>query len=303
MKSRLILALTTTALTLGVTACNSTGGGNPLTAPSPTTAAGGAGTVVVGSANFPENVLLASIYSQALQAKGLKVQEKFNIGSREVLFGQVQSGNLTVLSEYNGALLAYLDPKATAATESDVNTALAKALPASLRILNSSAAQEKDSLTVSRSTADRYHLTSITDLAAVAGQFTVGGQPEFESRRKQQFKDVYGLRFKDWKPTSDTTANAISDGTIQVGNVFTTDPRIVQLDLVPLADPKNIFGAQNITPLVNKAEANPTVTNTLNTVSAKLDTAQLVTLMKRVSIDKDDPSTVARKWLKSVGLA
>ncbi|WP_035796224.1 ABC transporter substrate-binding protein [Kitasatospora mediocidica] len=287
------------AIALAATACSSSKS-DPLSGASK--AAGSGSTVTIGSANYPENVLLASIYSQALQAKGVKVDEKFNIGSREVIYGQLQSGNLTVLPEYNGALLQYLDAKATAATSTDVDAALQKALPSSLEILNSSAAEDKDSLTVSQATADKYNLKSITDLTGQAANFTIGGQPEFKSRREQQFKDAYGLTFKDWKPTADTTANALKDGSLQVGDVFTTDPRILQLGLVALTDPKNLFGAQNVTPLVNKAGVNPTVTDTLNAVSAKLDTPGLVALMKKVSIDKDDPSAVAKDWVKANGL-
>ncbi|MFE3874407.1 ABC transporter substrate-binding protein [Kitasatospora sp. NPDC059146] len=316
---RAVLLGTLAALALGATACGSSGSGDPLgggssgsagaTASGSGAASGGSGgaggsggTVVVGSANFPENVLLGSIYSQALKAKGVKVQEKFNIGSREVLYGQLQSGNLTVLPEYNGALLAYLDAKNTAVTTPDVNAALTKALPASLAILDSSPAEDKDSLSVTQETADKYSLKSIADLAAKAGEFTIGGPPEFKTRREQQFKDVYGLTFKEWKPTADTTANALKDGNIQVGNVFTTDPKIVQYKLVPLSDPKNVFGAQNVTPLINKAGVDANATAALNAVSAKLDTAGLTALMKRVSVDKEDPSAVAKDWLKSNGL-
>ncbi|MFI9359659.1 ABC transporter substrate-binding protein [Kitasatospora sp. NPDC053057] len=299
---RAVLLGTLAALALGATACSSSANSsNPLGGGSSASASGG--TVVVGSANFPENVLLGSIYSQALKAKGVKVEEKFNIGSREVLYGQLQSGNLTVLPEYNGALLAYLDAKNTAVTTQDVNAALAKALPSSLTVLDSSPAEDKDSLSVTQETADKYGLKSISDLAAKAGEFVIGGPPEFKSRREQQFKDAYGLTFKEWKPTADTTANALKDGSIQVGNVFTTDPKIVQYKLVPLTDPKSVFGAQNITPLVNKAGVDATATAALNAVSAKLDTAGLTGLMKRVSVDKEDPATVAKDWLKANGLA
>ncbi|MFC8722591.1 ABC transporter substrate-binding protein [Kitasatospora sp. NPDC057198] len=302
------------ALLAGAAACSSSGGSDPLAAKSPAPApsassgASGAGaasgkTVVVGSANFPENVLLASIYSQALQAKGVKVEEKFNIGSREVLYGQLQSGALTVLPEYNGALLGYLDAKSTATGEDAVNAELKAKLPAGLAILDSAAAEDKDSLTVTQETADRLGVKSMADLAGKAQDLVIGGPPEFKSRREQQFKDVYGLTFKEWKPTGDTTANALKDGGIQLGNVFTTDPKIVQLKLVSLEDPKNVFSAQNVTPLVNTAGLDATGTAALNAVSAKLDTAGLTALMKRVAVDKEDPSAVAKSWLKGAGLS
>ncbi|KIQ65021.1 glycine/betaine ABC transporter substrate-binding protein [Kitasatospora griseola] len=295
-------AVAVAVLMLGAAACSSSGGGDPLAAKSPAAQGGSGKTVVVGSANFPENVLLASIYSQALQAKGVKVEEKFNIGSREVLYGQLQSGALTVLPEYNGALLGYLDAKSTATGKDAVNTELAAKLAAGLGILDSAAAEDKDSLTVTQETADRLGVKSIADLAGKAQDLVIGGPPEFKSRREQQFKDAYGLTFKEWKPTADTTANALKDGAVQVGNVFTTDPKIVQLKLVSLNDPKNLFSSQNVTPLVNKAGLDATGTAALNAVSAKLDTAGLTALMKRVAVDKEDPSAVAKDWLKTNGL-
>ncbi|GII61904.1 glycine/betaine ABC transporter substrate-binding protein [Sphaerisporangium krabiense] len=298
-------AAVTVAAVLTLGACGD--GGDPLgtsASVAPTTSgSASAGKVVVGSANFPENVLLASIYSQALQAKGVQVEEKFNIGSREVIIDQIKSGALTVLPEYNGGLLGFIDPKSTAASKDDVNAELKSKLPAELEILDSSAAEDKDSLTVTKEAAAKDGLTTIEDLAKVAKNYVVGGPPEFKKRREAQFKDVYGITFKEWKSTGETTADAIKSGAVQVGNVFTTDPKILINGLVPLQDPKNVFSAQNVTPLVNKAGANDTVRTTLNAISAKLDTNALVDLMKRVAVEKDDPPVVAKDWLTQNGLA
>ncbi|MEV6985679.1 ABC transporter substrate-binding protein [Sphaerisporangium sp. NPDC051017] len=292
-------------LTLG--ACG--GGGDPLSttsagsAPSTSGSPAEAAKVVVGSANFPENVLLASIYSQALQAKGVQVEEKFNIGSREVIYDQIKSGALTILPEYNGGLLSFIDPKSTAASKDDVDAELKSKLPAELELLDSSAAEDNDSLSVTKETAQKNGLTTIEDLAKVSKDFVVGGPPEFKKRREAQFKDVYGLTFKEWKPTGDTTADAIKSGAVQVGNVFTTDPKILINGLVSLQDPKSVFSAQNVTPLVNKAGTDDTVRTTLNAISAKLDTTALVDMMKRVAVDKDDPPAVAKDWLTQNGLS
>ncbi|MEU9833058.1 ABC transporter substrate-binding protein [Streptosporangium sp. NPDC048047] len=294
---------------LSLTAC---GGGDPLTSASASPAATGSGSgsgsgaggkAVVGSFDFPESVLLASIYAQALEAKGVTVEEKPNIGSREIVYDQVKSGGLTVLPEYNGALLAFLDPKSTAASKDEVNDELKSKLPAEVEILDSAAAEDKDSLTVTKESATKYKLTTIEDLAKVSKDNAVGGPPEFKKRREAQFKDVYGLEFKEWKPTGATTADAIKSGTVLTGNVFTTDPKIVLNDLVALEDPKNVFSAQNVTPLVNKAATNDTVRTTLNAISAKLDTQSLVDMMKRVAVDKDDAAVVAKEWLTKNGLA
>lgn len=290
---------------LALTACSSSdplAGGTTSATPAGTTSGGGK-TVVVGTANFPENVLLGSIYAQALKAKGVTVEEKPNIGSREVIYDQVKSGALTVLPEYNGGLLYFVDPKATATSTADVDAALKEKLPAELEILKSSAAEDKDSLTVTQETATKFSLTSIEDLAKVSKDMAVGGPPEFKKRREQQFKDVYGLEFKEWKPTGDTTADAIKDGTVQAGNVFTTDPKIIINKMVSLQDPKNVFSAQNVVPLVNKAGVDDTVKTTLDAISAKLTTEGLTQMMQKISVDKDDPAVVAKEWLTQNGLA
>src|SRR5690348_6603893 len=60
------------------------------TSNNPLAGGGSSGTVVIGSANFPENEVLAEVYALALQAKGVKVSTKLNIGAREVYYPQVK---------------------------------------------------------------------------------------------------------------------------------------------------------------------------------------------------------------------
>ncbi|MEW1842689.1 ABC transporter substrate-binding protein [Nonomuraea angiospora] len=295
---------------LALAACGGGGGGNtggnPLdtssAAPSGSASSGGGGKAVIGSFDFDESVLLGSIYAQALEAKGVQVEEKPRIGSREVVIDQVKSGGLTIVPEYNGNLLAFVDLKNTAATTDEVNAALKEKLPAELEVLDSSPAEDKDSLSITKDTQTKQSLNTMEDLAKVSKTFVVGGPPEFKKRWETQFKEVYGIEFKQWKPTGPTTADAIKDGTIQVGNVFTTDPKMTANNLVPLQDTKNIFPAQNVTPLLNKAAATDTIKTTLNAVSAKLTTQSLLDMMQKISVNKDEPGTVAKEWLTSNGL-
>lgn len=293
---------------LGLAACGSGGGtsGNPLdtttAAPSGSTSTSGGGKAVIGSFDFDESVLLSSIYAQALEAKGVQVEEMPRIGSREVVYGQVKSGGLTIVPEYNGNLLAYLDPKSTAASTDEVDAELKQKLPPEVEVLDSAPAEDKDSLSVTKETQTSRGLTTMEDLAKVSKEMVVGGPPEFKSRWETRFKDVYGLEFKEWKPTGPTTADALKDGSIQVGNVFTTDPKMVANDLVALQDPKNIFPAQNVTPLLHKASATEAIRTTLNGVSAKLTTESLLGMMQQINVDKDEPATVAKEWLTSNGL-
>jgi osmoprotectant transport system substrate-binding protein len=279
-----------------------TGAGNPLAASAPQD------TVVVGSANFPENELLAEIYVLALQGAGIKVTPKFNIGAREVYYPQIAKGAITVIPEYNGALLSTsVDSKSTAATTTEVDAALAARLPSSLEMLNSSPAQDKDSVTVTQAFAKAHHLTSITQLKALAKTMTIGAPPEFKTRPDGLvgLHNHYGLSFKSFDPLDESgpiTLAALKDGKVQAADVFTTTPQIITDHLVSLADPKFNFAAQNVTPLVYKPGVNSKVVSVLNEISARLTSPGLLQMDKAIIIDKDPYATVAAGWLKAVGI-
>jgi osmoprotectant transport system substrate-binding protein len=294
-----------TALLAG---CSSSGksGGNPLTDDN---ASGD--TVVVGSNNFPESTLLADIYGEALKAKGIKVSYKPNIGSRETTYGLIKNGSIKVLPEYNGALLAYLDPKAAPKTADATTTAIEAKLDSKLTLLKPSSAEDKDSVTVNADTAKKYHLTgksSIADLKDIAKDLVIGASPEFQTRQQGLvgLKSVYGLEFKSFKALDvggPLTQAALKQNAVQVADILTTDPSISKEKYVVLQDPKNLFGFQNVQPLVRKNALPPKGVDALNAVSAKLDTATLLDLATQVQAQSKDPLDVAKAWLKSEGLA
>lgn len=268
------------------------------------------GAVVVGSNNFAESILLADIYGEALKAKGIKVTYKPNIGSRETTYGLMKNGSVTVLPEYNGSLLAYLDAKAKPKTVEETTTAINGKLDSKLELLKPSAAQNKDSVTVNAQTAKKYKLTSdssIADLKDVAGDLDFGGSPEFQTRHQGLvgLKSVYGLEFKSFKSLDaggPLTQTALKKNTVQAADLFTTDPTIARDEFIVLKDPENLFGFQNVQPLVRKGELSKEGAAALDAVSAKLDTAALLDLDAKVQLEKQDPLDVAKAWLKSAGL-
>lgn len=307
--SRSAAALVSAALLL--TACG--GGSDPLQSGSgsgQTSGAPAAGdTIVVGSANFPENQILAEIYAQALQAKGVKVEKKLNIGSRETYFPGLQDGSIDLIPEYTGVLLQYVDKKATQTAPDEVYTALQAALPGTLAVLDKSAAEDKDAVVITRETATRLNAKSIADLAPNCGQLVFGGPPEFQQRPDgiPGIQKTYGCAFKEFRSLDaggPLTVGALKKGDIQAADLFTTDASIPANDFVVLADPKSNFAAQNVVPLINKAKANDTVKQVLNSVSAKLTTEGLTALNAEAASDaKPSPETVAKNWLSQNSLA
>jgi osmoprotectant transport system substrate-binding protein len=305
-RTRVILTSVATVAALALAACGGGGSDDPLSNGGNSSPAA-TDTIAIGSANFPESALLAQIYAGALTAKGVKVTTKLNIGSRETYIPGLQDGSIDLIPEYSGVLLQYFDKNATQVSSDEVYAALKTAVPAKLTVLNQSSAEDKDSVTVTKATADKYQLKSIADLQPVAGQLTLGGPPEWKTRQTGApgLKAKYNVVFKEFKSLDaggPLTINALKNGSIQAGDVFTTDPNIVANGWVALDDPKNLFAAQNVLPLINKAKANQQVTDTLNAVSAKLTTQNLLDLDKQVITDKKDPATVAKSFLSDNGL-
>jgi osmoprotectant transport system substrate-binding protein len=265
------------------------------------------GSVTIGSAAFPESALLADIYGDAMQAKGVKVSKKLNIGERGVYIAALKDGSIGAVPEYTGSILAYLDTSATQKTPDDVYNALkAKAASSGFAVTNFAPAQDSDTITVTKGTADKYKLTSIGDLKDVASKLTLGAPAQFKTRADgvPALKSVYGVTFGTFRATQaggTVTVNALKSGSIDAADIFSTDPSIIQNGFVSLQDPKSMFAAQNIVPLFAQKVLTQPMKDACDAVSAKLDTKTLAGLVAQVAGGKD-PDAVAKAWLSSNGL-
>ncbi len=288
----------------GAAAC---GSANPLGGGS---ASGDLKTLVVGSADFPESKIIAEIYAQALEANGFTVGRQFGIGSRETYIPAVRDHSIDLVPEYTGNLLQYFDPKTTVTTPDEVELALFRALPGDLSILNPSPANDTDTVAVSESTAQKWNLKTIGDLAAHSPEVKFGGPSEFQSRTEglPGLKAKYGLDIKpdNFVSISDgggpATVRALVDGTVTAADIFSTSPAIPQNKLVVLEDPKNNFLAANVVPVVSSQKKSDELKKVLDAVSAKLTTEGLIELNTAVSGNSGvDPDEAARKWIRDNG--
>lgn len=305
MRRTTIIALTLTAA-LGLAAC---GGGDPLDdagdgdgTGSPAGEPGEAGTVVIGSANFPENELLAEIYAAALSDAGVEVETRLNIGSRETYMAGLEDGSIDLIPEYLGGLGTWLNPEITATSTDDVRADVEENLPEGLDLLAHSDAENKDAIVVTAETADEYGLSEIGDLADVAGEMSLGGPPEFESRPNgvDGLERVYGVvfgSFRSLQAGGNLSVQSLSSGQVDAANIFTTDPAIEENGFVVLEDPESLFAAQNVVPLISTDVVNDTVEQALDAISAALDTDNLTAMMVQVLSDGEDPADVARQFV------
>lgn len=299
MRHSFIAKLTAGATLAVLAGC---GGGDPLE-PGQTTGAGG--EIIVGSADFAENVLLAEIYAGALRGAGGNVTTKLRVGARETVVKGLQDGSLSVVPEYSGNLLAYFDKAATQTTPDDVFTALKEKTPDGLEVLDMSEAEDSDVLVVTEQTGAQFNLNTVEDLGPRCGEFVLGAAGEWKQRWEAKIKEIYGCTFKSIQTTDaggPVTVEALKGGQVQVANLFTTASAIEANSFRMLEDTKRMYPAQNVVPLIRSDSLNDAQKEALNKVSAALTTDRLTGLVARVEVDKENAADVAADFLRDAGI-
>ncbi|MER7998001.1 ABC transporter substrate-binding protein [Streptomyces sp. NPDC095613] len=264
--------------------------------------------VTIGTANFTENQILGHLYAAVLEAAGVKTTVRPNLGTREILIPALKGGDIDLLPEYQGALLHYLDPKATETEEGDMQNALAAVLPTGLQILPYGKAEDSDAFAVTRKTAEKYGLRTLADLKKQNGKLVIGAAPEVKKRvvGVVGLKEVYGVEFKEFKSLDSSgplVKGALRKGDVDVANLFTTDTDIAAEGWVVLGDPKNLIPGQHVVPLIADRKADSRVRKALARLGNTLTTEALTELNRLVDKDKKDPEDVATDWAAKHGLA
>jgi osmoprotectant transport system substrate-binding protein len=270
----------------------------------------GKGVIVVGvSGAFAENQLVAEMYAQVLEHAGYTVDRQLDLRSREVSQNALEAGYIDVKPEYLSSLLLFLDPNAEASADAaDVARQTAQLLESrGLTLLTPSAAEDTNQFVANAETARRFQLTTMSSLAPVAGQLTLGGPPECPHRPfcLPGLHDVYGVLFNDFTPLDaggPLTVDALRRDAVQIGLLFSTDPSIDQNGFVPLVDDRHLQNAENITPVIRSEKLNDEVRSLLDAVSARLSSEEMTELVGRVVIDGQDVATVATGFLTSNNL-
>jgi osmoprotectant transport system substrate-binding protein len=266
--------------------------------------------VTVASFNFPESEILAELYAQALEGRGIVVERELDLGPRELLLPALERGLVELVPEYAGSALGFFAETASndpAVTHQRLILALH---PRGLSALGAAPAQDHNAFVVDATTADRLHVATLSELRAFAPAMTFGGPTECSERHLclMGLEDLYGLRFKEFVAL-DTggplTLQALNDRTIDIGLLFSSDPAIRAGTLVELRDDRGLQPAENVTPIVSQVTLQrfgPILADTLNAVSALLRTPDL-RAMNAAMASGQAPAAVARAWLEARGFA
>jgi osmoprotectant transport system substrate-binding protein len=269
--------------------------------------------ITVASFDFPESILLAEIYAQAIEGAGVRVEREAALGPRELVMPALLEGLVEFVPEYSGSGLQFLAGEGSTSPTSEINhERFAERLGAlDVTALDASPAEDQNGFAVTQETAQRYGLRTLSDLARVSDQLVFGGPPECLQRPFciPGLERVYGISFGDVFSNLDAggqrTVSALAEGTVDVALLFTSDAAIDLNDFVLLQDDLGLQPAENVTPVVRTGlldRYGPTLADTVNAVSALLTTDELRTLNAEVARGAD-PRQIASRWLASNGLA
>lgn len=278
----------------------------------------GDGSIKIGSAGFYESALVAEMYAQAIEATGLSVERKLNIGPREVTWAAMQAGtDINLMPEYIGSLLETINGQAgEASSDADATrAALATRLAGfDMSVFRQTPAVDTNAFVVTKATADQYSLATMSDLAKVADQLAWGLPPECVTSPlcggalAKYGIDVATLDVTELGACGGEIATALVQGGVQVGELCSTQPDIAQNGLVVLTDDLGTQPADALAPIVRNDLLRALQTrgvdlaSILDPVSASITTEDLTALNVRVGVDQEDVDVVARDFLTSKGL-
>jgi osmoprotectant transport system substrate-binding protein len=308
---------------LAIAACgsssssSSSSGGSSSSSSSSSSASGSAAQpgkgkppVTLGTKDFTEEFIIGSLYQQVLQHAGYTVNYKPNIGATEIIDKALTSGQIDAYPEYTGESTATVFKINTPVSSARQEYLLAKAayLKRGQTMSNITPFFDADGIATLKTYATKHGLTTMVDLKKLP-HFTLGARPEFQGRQQGAagMKQVYGINNFTFKSLAlGIQYQALDSSNVDAADIFTTDPQLASGKYTVLADPKHIFGYQNIALVINTKKlaqlGGPTFMALINKVNSLLTTPAVIAMNKAVAIDKQQPATVAKSFLKANGL-
>ncbi|MEV0320712.1 ABC transporter substrate-binding protein [Streptomyces sp. NPDC050658] len=307
-------AVAVVALTAGLTAC----GGDSLEDDGKGSGdkAGGKGKLVVGSARFTEQKVLAELYVGVLEEAGYDAEVK-TVQNREVYEPELKKGSIDVAPEYAATLAEFLNlgkngPKAKPVASNDVDATVAAlkklAEPRGLKVLPVGDAVDQNAFAVTKEYAKKHKLKTLSDLGKSGEKVKIAASDECETRPfcAPGLKKTYGIDVAGIDPKGVGTTQskqAVKNGTDQVVLTTTTDATLDSFGLVALEDDKKLQNADNILPVVNAKEAgDKEIAAALGKLTETLTTEDLAELDRKVDVERQKEADVAREYLESKGL-
>ncbi|HSH47230.1 MAG TPA: glycine betaine ABC transporter substrate-binding protein [Halomonas sp.] len=269
---------------------------------------GHAQEVTVGGKNYTEQLIMASMTAQYLEALGYDVKKRDGMGST-VLRRAQENGQVDLYWEYTGtALFVYNDISEVLPTAETYRRVKALDAEKDLVWLNPSQANNTYALAIRRETAQDTGMASLSDLAQAINkdqQLLFALSPEFYARDDgwRPLQQAYGFRVGRGdvkRMDSGLIYQALRNGDVDVGLVFATDGRIPAFDFEVLADDQGFFPAYSMTPVVRQQTLaeHPELAEQMNSLSALFNDQVMAGLNASVDVERKNIEDVAHDFLQ-----
>ena len=265
--------------------------------------------VVVASKPFGESYLLAEIFAQLLEARGLRVDRRPGLGATELAFRALRSGAIDVYPEYTGTGLLVLLGEAKTGSADVVYARVAEEFPRrfGVRWLPPLGFENTYAMALRRGAADSLGVHTLSDLARVAPRLRAGLTPDFIGRSDglPGLEKAYGIQFRDIRALLPAVKyQALAAGAVDVVDGYSTDGLIERYDLRVLSDDRAFFPPYEASALVSErlVKENPTAIAALTELSDRIDVARMRRWNRRVETDRVSIASAASGALRELGL-
>ncbi len=265
--------------------------------------------VVVASKPFGESYLLAEMFAQTLEARGIRVERRLGLGATELAFAALRSGAIDVYPEYTGTgLVAILrDSSRVGAAQAFDRVSREFRRRWDIHWLPPLGFENTYAIAVRRATAEKHRLATLTDLSRAAPTLVAGLTPDFIGRPDglPGIREAYGIRFRAVRSLVPAVKyQALAAGEVDVIDGYSTDGFIVRYDLVVLADDRRFFPPYQAAALAGSrlAREQPEAMLALTGLSGRLDEATMRALNRRIEVDGEPVAEVATDALRGMGV-
>jgi len=269
---------------------------------------GDGGRITVGSKNFTENIILAHMMAELIEAKtGLRVDRKVNLGGSNVAWKALLNNDIQLYPDYTGTIVANYYQEETGTSQETLEKTRELLAQDNLAFLAPFGFNNAYTLAVSQETAAKYGLKTFSDLAEVAGELVLGCEFEFLDRPDGYpgLQETYGMKFKDALGMDHGIMyRSLVEGKVDVIDAFATDGQIVVHNLVILEDDKEFFPPYDAGPLIRKEvlDKYPELESVLNALGGAITEAEMQALNAKVDEEGLKAEDVAREFLAEKGL-
>lgn len=265
-------------------------------------------SIVVGSKEFTENLIVSELYALGLENAGFKVERKFNI-SGSIVHSSIVNKEIDLYPEYTGTgLLSVLKlPLLTDSKEVYEKVSAEYKKQFEITWLDYSKANDSNGLVMSKKSSDKYGITKISQLQEHADKLRLASQSDFVEREDglKKVEAVYGkMDFASIKIYNNSLKyNILDNDEADVVIAYTTEGKLVEKDkYVILEDDKKVWPPYNLAPVVRDEvlEKYPEIKEVLNKITATLDNDTVIYLNAQVDIDKREFEDVAKEHYESI---